>query len=255
MSDIPAAAPLAQEVPVEILANGSLVSTLLCSLNNLDDLAVGHLVGRGMIKDPSRLVSVGACADLRMANVIAPGAIGEDRYGLGQVVASGCGSGPGFRTRQAMETVSGRSPLPLPLLRHYARRMFEAAEEYRRTGGMHCAALLLPPAELPDPLPAHPDWPFVVREDVGRHNAVDKALGYGFRHGWDLRQALLLTSGRIAADMILKAIAAGISVLVSRSIPTTSAYELAQASGLCLLGRIEKPQVHVYGDPTRVLLD
>ena len=91
-----------------------------------------------------------------------------------------------------------------------------------------------------------------MREDVGRHNAVDKALGRGFMDGVDFASACALTSGRVAADMILKIIAAGIPVVASRSIPTTAAAELAEAAGVTIVGRVADESPVVYTRPERI---
>ncbi|HRY72709.1 MAG TPA: formate dehydrogenase accessory sulfurtransferase FdhD, partial [Spirochaetia bacterium] len=93
---------------------------------------------------------------------------------------------------------------------------------------------------------------FVVREDVGRHNAVDKVLGRGLLDGADFSRSVLLTSGRIAADMAQKAAKAGLPVLVSRSIPTTEAYAFAREAGITLIGRIGTPSPIVYTRPELV---
>lgn len=243
---------MAPELPVELHANGEKVAVLMCSPYNLDDLAVGHLVGRGMLTDRATLMSVGACADLRLATVIAPDGIHQDRYGLGVVVSSGCGSGPVFRTEASLPLLEGGPCIPLGELQLLARYMFDMAELYREIGGMHCAALFVADTATGAAAEGLPAGHIVVREDVGRHNAVDKVIGYAFRNGWPLEQAVILTSGRIAADMILKAIAAGVRLLVSRSIPTSTAYELAKATGLTLVGRIEKSRPVLYCSPERV---
>ncbi|HEY9054584.1 MAG TPA: formate dehydrogenase accessory sulfurtransferase FdhD, partial [Rectinemataceae bacterium] len=123
-----------------------------------------------------------------------------------------------------------------------SRRMFGSAELYARTGGMHIAALAAGSR-------------FIAREDVGRHNAVDKVLGRALLDGIDLGGSILLTSGRIASDMAAKAINAGIPLLASRSIPTTEAFSLAVDAGLTLVGRLGSASPIVYTSGERVLAD
>lgn len=253
--------PLAPESPVELSANGVKIAVLMCTPLNLDDLAVGHLFTRGMLKDPDSILTVGACADLRVASVVAPGAVVEDRFGLGTVVASGCGSGSALADPSALGTVPPGYCVDILTLKAWSREMFSRADLYRKTGGMHCAALALDEAaEEPkgrnalafsENAPAGSRY-FVVREDVGRHNAVDKILGRAFMDKVDFSRTCILTSGRIAADMILKAISAKIPVVVSRSIPTTTAFEIASAAGLTIVGRIGESEPYIYCAPDRI---
>jgi len=132
--------------------------------------------------------------------------------------------------------------------------MFKAAVMYRDTGGMHCAALALPAGASAPAGPTAGARYFVVREDVGRHNAMDKILGRAFMDRVDFSSACALTSGRIAADMILKAVAAGVPVVVSRSIPTTTAFEIAEAAGVTVVGRVGDAEPIVYTHPERIRL-
>ncbi|HPE88120.1 MAG TPA: formate dehydrogenase accessory sulfurtransferase FdhD [Spirochaetia bacterium] len=236
---------LADEVPVELVANGERVAILLCTPINLDDLAVGHLFSRGMLRDRSELLAVGACADLRTMSVVAPSASMVDRYGLGTALATGTGPAAVGLDASGLNAVGPGFRVGLDELRAWARAMFEAAAIYRETGGMHCAALAARPSAGGSPY-------FVAREDVGRHNAVDKVLGRGFIDGVDFSSACALTSGRVAADMILKIIAAGIPVVASRSIPTTAAAELGDAAGVTIVGRVADESPVVYTRPERI---
>lgn len=260
--------PLAEELPVELTADGRRVAVLMCTPRNLDDLAVGHLFCRGMLSDRTRVLSVGACADRRVMTVTAPGAVKPDRYGLGAVIASGCGSASILDEAADIEPLPPGFSVPLGTLKAWSVAMFRAAELYRASGGMHIAALAVAaaegdggasaaaaaaeaPSEAAGGVPAGAAY-FVAREDVGRHNAVDKVLGRGFMDGVDFSRACVLTSGRIAADMILKAVAARVPLLVSRSVPTTSAYEIARQAGVTIVGRVGDAEPIVYTCPERV---
>ncbi len=253
--------PLAEELPVELSADGRRVAVLMCTPRDLDDLAVGHLFCRGMLSDRTRVLSVGACADRRVMTVTAPGGIRPDRYGLGAVIASGCGSASILDEAADIEPLPPGFVVATATLKAWSVAMFRAAELYRASGGMHIAALAVAAAEgeggAPERDSSAGDLPagaayFVAREDVGRHNAVDKALGRGFMDGVDFSRACVLTSGRIAADMILKAVAARVPLLVSRSVPTTSAYEIARQAGVTIVGRVGDAEPIVYTSPERV---
>jgi FdhD protein len=250
------------ETPVELSANGKRVAVLMCTPDHLEDLAAGHLFTRGMLTDPSRVLTIGACVDLRVASVVAPGAIKTDRLGLGTVIASGCGSGSVIADADALGVIPEGFSVSLGRLKEWSRTMFSRAVMYRETGGMHCAALAVDLSGRPASGPAAgtqagnaPDGSsyFVVREDVGRHNAVDKVLGRAFMDGVDFSASCILTSGRIAADMILKAVAAKVPVVVSRSIPTTTAFEIAEKAGVTVVGRIGTDKPIVYCGSVRIL--
>ena len=234
--------PLAREYPVELTVNGSRSAVFLCTPEHLDELAAGNLFTRGSLKNPGDIRTLGACPDLRIIAVTTKSPLAEESQGLSRVIASGCGAGLEFS-----EDFKNAPALPegftveLSALRIRARDMFEAATLYRETGGMHCASLV------------SSDGRACVREDVGRHNAVDKVIGRGFLDGWAFPQTCLLTSGRIAADMILKAAAAGIPVVVTRSIPTTTAYEIARLRGITVVGRIESKDPILYTRPERII--
>lgn len=236
------ALPLAREYPVELTVNGTRLAVFLCTPEHLDELAAGNLFTRGSLRDPGEIRTLGACPDLRIVAATTKASLADETLGLSRVIASGCGGGLEFSEdfRNAPALREGFS-VELSALREWARAMFEAAVLYRETGGMHCACL------------AGRDGRTCIREDVGRHNAVDKVIGRAFLDRWDFSCASLLTSGRIAADMILKAAAAGIPVVATRSIPTTTAYEIARLRGITVVGRIESKDPILYTRPDRII--
>jgi len=240
--------PLVMETPVELTANGERIAVLMCTPLNLDDLAAGHLFTRGMLADASRIKSIIAREDMSVVDVLAPGAVSEDRFGLGQVIASGCGSGSQVAVGAGFGVLPAGFSVRLETLKTWSVAMFRAAELYRKTGGMHCASIA---GSLTG---SEERSYFVVREDVGRHNAVDKVIGRAFLDGLDFSSACILTSGRIAADMILKAVAARVPVIVSRSIPTSTAFEIAREAGVTMVGRIGDDHPIVYTNPERIRL-
>ena len=241
--------PLAPESAVSLIVDDKLLAVIMCSPFDLDELAAGHLFGRGLISTRTDLLSLSVCPDMRAVRVRTASGIGAAAQGEGLLV-SGCGAArvelfPRAEHQPRTPPTAGAAPplcTSLKELTALAKRMFGAAELYARTGGMHIAALASGSS-------------FIAREDVGRHNAVDKVLGRALLDGLEPSGSILLTSGRIAADMAAKAINAGIPLLASRSIPTTEAFSLALEARLTLVGRIGSSLPLVYTAPERILAD
>ena len=91
-------------------------------------------------------------------------------------------------------------------------------------------------------------------EDIGRHNAIDKAFGRALLEEWDVSQAFLITSGRVPEDAIKKALTTGLSVVISRSAPTHAAVDLARSSNITLCGFARGRRMNIYSAPERILV-
>jgi FdhD protein len=206
--------PLAPEKAVTLEVNGACVATLMCTPIGLDVLAIGFLLTSGTI----------ASAEEVLGLVISPD---------NARVSVQCPPRPAAGARSLPNLPKGET-FPLASIGAWAREMFARAALRRETGGMHSAAM------------ADRTGLLCVYEDVGRHNAVDKVIGRGLLDRVDFSRCCLICSGRIAVDMAAKAVAAGVPVFASRSIPTTAAFEMAVEKGLTMIGRCASPAPLVY---------
>ena len=120
------------------------------------------------------------------------------------------------------------------------REALRASEVHRRTGGVHMAAL------------ADASGLLLLREDIGRHNAVDKVIGAHLAAGGSFAGKVLLASGRLSSELLAKALRCGVPVLISRSAPTDRSIALARRSGLTLIGFARGQRLNVYSAPERV---
>lgn len=232
---------LCTEAPVDLFLNKRKLVTFMCTPENLNELALGYLYSRGLIASTGEVLTLAACDDMRKIYVTMSTTPSEEQYGLAGVLTSGCGSDSLFS-----EEFLGKKPLradfSLPLLRlqDLVRQMFQDAELYKETGGVHCAGI------------ADGNGLHVLREDVGRHNAVDKVIGKGLFLELNFQQCAILTTGRISSDMVLKAVAGGFPVVATRSIPTTLALEIAERMGITLVGRVIHKEPIIYSHPDRI---
>jgi len=226
------------------------------------DLTLGFLWGEGLIASPADVGSVAHCGrpgDEGYGNVVevTPGAgaalplerLEASRRGTLTTAACGvCGR------RSIDDLISCCAPLvdrpvvPWTIVTAAVASLREAQRTFARTGGTHAAA-------------AHDaaGRRLVAREDVGRHNAVDKVVGALLREGRvgpgapeALRPALLVVSGRASFEMVQKALRAGIPILASVSAPTSLAVDLAQATRLTLAGFVRGESLNVYAHPSRI---
>src|SRR6266550_1592926 len=127
----------------------------------------------------------------------------------------------------------------------FPEKLRKAQNDFARTGGIHAAGIFDVNAELR-----------IVREDIGRHNAVDKAIGRAFLDGsLPLDRHLLLVSGRASFEIVQKALAAGIPIIASVSAPSTLAVTFARESNQTLIGFLRPPSFNIYSHIERVILD
>ncbi len=233
-----------EEAPVELIVNGVTLVTFMCTPQDLKDLAMGHMIARGVASSIDDVYTMAACEDMKKIYVRTGTDVDKEQYGLGSVLASSCGSGSHFREEfLAQAPNTSDFTVSLAKLKSYAATMFREAVMHKATGGMHCAAL----ADAHEVL--------AVREDVGRHNALDKVIGKGVFLSADFAHCALLSTGRVATDMALKAVAMKTPIVATRSIPTSMALEIAEALGITMVGRIASANPVVYCHGRRILLE
>jgi len=227
-----------EEVPVWLEVNGRPVVTWMCTPELLEELAIGWLRGEGYI-DALDEVHLRPCAtDLGFwAEVPAARLEQVTAEARRPVLASGCGAVSTFLADPATvraEPPRGEPP-PVDVLRQLFKALFAQGERYQDTGGIHAAALT--------------DGRELIShaEDIGRHNAVDKAIGAAMLARRPVAGLGLLVTGRISAELAYKAARAGLVWVATPSVPSTLAVEIARRTGMILIGRAVSGTPHRHG--------
>ncbi|MFG2038859.1 formate dehydrogenase accessory sulfurtransferase FdhD [Dactylosporangium sp. NPDC048998] len=246
---------LAAEEPLEIRVGGPLAVTMRTPGDDLD-LAIGFLLTEGVIRRTSDVLTAKLCSgdeepnsynvvDVRLdPSVPAPdaGPAARNFYTTSSCGVCGKASIEAVRTRSAFDVAADPvtvAPAVLAALPDALRRRQRAFET---TGGLHAAGLFTAGGEL-----------VCLREDVGRHNAVDKVVGWAVRQErLPLAGHVLMVSGRASFELCQKAWMAGIPVLAAVSAPSTLAVDLATEAGLTLVGFLRGPTFNVYSGAHRV---
>jgi FdhD protein len=235
---------IVRETPLTLVLNGVELLTLVTTGDANRELALGFLLSEGFLREKKELTSLredpaGGAVEVTLASE--PARIRE--LWEKRTVTSGCGKGATFyRVLDALAA----APLPpgptvtpaqvLSLMEELNRR----SALYRETRGVHNSAL------------AEPEKLLLFRDDIGRHNAIDKIHGAAFLGDVPLAGKLLLTTGRLTSEVVVKAARMGVPLLVSRSAATTLAIELAERVGMTLVGYVRGGQMVVYCGRERV---
>lgn len=236
-----------RESPLTLLLNGRELVTMLCSPDHLDYLAIGFLAAEGILKGKTGIKNILVDERTGVVRVETTEAV-EDAGEMvfKRLITSGCGRGASFYSAASVRgTIKVEYDIKIAaaeitgLVRAFQRR----SEVYRATGGVHSAAL----CQGTDIL--------VFADDIGRHNAVDKVFGECIINGVETEGRLLVTSGRITSEIVLKVARRGIPVLVSRSAPTSLGVKLALDTGVTLVGFVRGERMNIYANGWRVLTD
>ncbi len=214
--------PQVEENEVTLLIGDEPVQNFLCTPEALEELAVGHLYCREMITSAEQISRI----DIKAG----------EKDGLMLYTIR-------VQLNEDLQT-SGRQPEPVPFpslpeLQALADRIKDMAGKYHGHGGVHCACL----SDGRDTV--------ALFEDVGRHNAFDKAIGSAVMKGLDPSKLIYFSSGRINSEIAEKAAVCNLPLLVSRSIATNRACAIVRKTGSCIIGRIESKTPILYTAPAR----
>lgn len=241
---------VAEEVPIALTFHGVPHVVMLATPANLEDLAVGFTLSEMIVDSPSEIQSVEAATR-------DDGAL-EVRIGIGAAKFSellrrqrnltgrtGCGLCGAQTVEDAIRQpapVSDGVSVDVNALHAALRDLRQRQEINLRTGSVHAAAWVLPDSGIQ-----------IVREDVGRHNALDKVIGAVVRAGGDFRSGYFVVTSRASYEMVQKAVTVGGTLLAAVSAPTAFAVRLAEATGLTLIGFAREHQHVVYAHPSRLV--
>jgi len=249
---------LAVEEPLEIRLDGQPFVVTMRTPGDDVDLVHGLLHSEGVIASAADLVGARYCDGvgpdgLNTYNVLdvalAPTAVPPSAENRRQVVTtSACGvcgtTSIDQVVRQTCHPLGEGLRLPAALVSAAPDRLREQQHAFDKTGGLHAAGLMTADGVI-----------VCSREDVGRHNAVDKVVGWALRQGRvPLSDLVLVVSGRASFELTQKAVLAGLPMMVAVSAPSSLAAELATEAGLTLVGFVRGERMNIYSHPERVLI-
>lgn len=242
---------VAVEEPLEIRIQNEPFVTLMRTPGHDRELVTGFLFTEGLIKSASDIrelaPSPNSPGSLRgtILNVILASPLKHDLAALRRhvVASSSCGicSKTSLSDQVASVPVSSRLQVDSAILHTLPDRLRAAQKTFAQTGGLHASAWFNPEGKL-----------LLLREDVGRHNALDKLIGHRLLHGLTNTDGILQVSGRVALEIVQKALAARFPIIAAISAPTSLAVEFAEKHQQTLIGFLREGRMNIYTHPQRV---
>ena len=235
-----------REFPLTIVLNDQELVTMLCSPASQKELAVGFLYSEGLIESREEIKNVTLHEGTGVIRVETEGGDELDSEALfNRLITSGCGRGASFYSATDANSKKVESQLKVSVSEILAlmRSFQHKSETFRATGGVHSAALCDTRNIL------------VFNEDIGRHNAMDKVFGECLLKGIQTDDRLVITSGRISSEILLKVARRNIPVLISKSAPTSLGVKMADELGVTLVGFVRGKRANVYTNTWRITGD
>jgi FdhD protein len=234
-----------QEVPLTIYLNGHEVVTLMCTGKYPKFLAVGFLKSDGLVTDRNQLKGVHVEEEPERLRVNVE--TSHDPFKLQRLertITSGCGKGTNFERNVeiiASTTVTAKLSMTPGQILRLAAELDERSTLYQATGGCHNAVL------------AASEKILIFREDIGRHNAIDMICGQCFLDDIRTEDKLIVSTGRIASEILLKVMQLGVPILVSMSAATRFSIDLARRTNMTLIGQVRRGRMVVYNQAGRIV--
>jgi len=237
---------VAREFPLTIILNNQELVTLLCSPTDLKYLAVGFLFSEGLLKSKGEIKKIIVDERRGVVRVETEESKELDRDVLfKRLITSGCGMGTSFysATDAASQKVESRVRISVSEVFTLANEFQHGSQLYLATHGVHSAALCDRKSIM------------IFSEDIGRHNAIDKIFGKCLLEDIPTDNRIIITSGRITSEILLKITKRNVPILISKSAPTDLGVKLANDLGVTLLGFVRGKRINAYTNNWRVVQD
>ncbi|MEA4924557.1 MAG: formate dehydrogenase accessory sulfurtransferase FdhD [Syntrophomonadaceae bacterium] len=235
-----------QETPLTLFLNHVELATMICSPHGFKELGVGFLLTEGLIQKPSDIVEMSCREEEGLLWIETSAPVPQTSNFLRRHIASCCGKSRAglyfINDARQLQPVESETRFRAEHLLQVINALEDRSSTFHLTGGVHSAAL------------ADSDRLLCLYEDIGRHNAVDKVLGYAFLNKIPTNDKCLLLSGRVASEILIKAARAHIPLVLSRSAPTGLTIELAEDMNMTVVGFARGRRFSIYSHSERVLM-
>jgi len=238
---------VAEEAPIHIFINNKPYATLMCTPKDLKELVAGHLLSEGVVKAVEEIQEITIKEDGICHVKLKPEINVESRLKLAsrlyRIIPSACGGPYNPQILKRLKPVQSVVRVKAETVQNCVNHLNRMAETFRKTGGVHAAAVYRADGTL-----------VAFAEDVGRHNTVDKALGKAAMAKTPFSECFLALSGRLSADIVLKTARVGIPIIASIAAALDSGVEIAKRANLTLIGFVRGKRMNIYNAPERILL-
>ncbi|QLK86646.1 formate dehydrogenase accessory sulfurtransferase FdhD [Staphylococcus sp. 17KM0847] len=233
------------ELPITVMVNKTEFATVVCSPNHLEELILGFLASEGVILKRTDLLQLDIDEHRGYAHAKVTTDIHQANYlSTKRLVASCCGKSREFYFQNdaaiAKKSMSTIKLQPQQIL-HMMSQLQAHSQTFIATGGLHNAAI------------SDGSNLYIHRQDIGRHNALDKLYGYCIQHHISVRDKILIFSGRISSEILIKAAKIGVGVIISKSASTTLAVQLATDLNITAIGFVRDEHFNIYSHPERIV--
>jgi FdhD protein len=233
-----------EEFPLTIILNGEEFATMVCSPSNLEELVIGFLASEGIVRMYEEIKHIVIDESMGFAYVEL-----YKKFDVANMdhskrfIGSCCGKSRQFYFKsdvKTAKTITSQLSISVEQCYNLMKELQIRSDQFRRTGGVHNAGLATPAGLLE------------VRTDIGRHNALDKIYGTILQQKIPLKDKLVVFSGRISSEVLLKISKIGVGILLSKSAPTDLALNLANDLGITAIGFARENKMNVYTHPHRI---
>ncbi|HIH73988.1 MAG TPA: formate dehydrogenase accessory sulfurtransferase FdhD [Methanosarcina sp.] len=247
-SMVPSSHEVVMEVPLAVFVNGRHALTAMVSPTMLEEFVTGFLYTEKIIRKLEDIDSLrieekkDKDKEKDSAPALSVSVLTKDPFSImlsGKTVLSGCGGDTSYVDAERLPKIQSDLATDVSIIKSIMKETL-VSDLHTRTGGIHIVGLF------------GQDGKICVIEDIGRHNALDKAIGYGLKHGVDFSSTVVTCSGRLSSEMVRKCLMANIPVIASRGATTTLAINMAEQAGLTIVGFVRSQKMNIYTGAERI---